>query len=118
MKLSKLKPLAVLGGFSLAVASPMALAQLEEVIVTAQKRAESLQDTPISLTAFGEDQLETDGINNLGDIGSKVPSLTIEPFPINNATLRIFIRGIGISDAQITQDPPVGIYVDGVYIAR
>ena len=59
---------------------------LEEVIVTAQKKAESLQDTPISLTAFGEERLEIDGINNLNDIGSKVPSLTIEPFPINNAT--------------------------------
>lgn len=91
---------------------------LEEVIVTAQKKAESLQDTPISLTAFGEERLEIDGISNLGDIGSKVPSLTIEPFPINNATLRIFIRGIGLSDVQVTQDPPVGIYVDGVYIAR
>ncbi|MBD2858121.1 TonB-dependent receptor [Spongiibacter sp. KMU-158] len=91
---------------------------LEEVIVTAQKKAESLQDTPISLTAFGEERLEVDGINNLNDIGSKVPSLTIEPFPINNATLRIFIRGIGIADVQVTQDPPVGIYVDGVYIAR
>lgn len=91
---------------------------LEEVIVTAQKKAESLQDTPISLTAFGEERLEIDGINSLNDIGSKVPSLTIEPFPINNATLRIFIRGIGLSDVQVTQDPPVGIYVDGVYIAR
>ncbi|WP_372809257.1 TonB-dependent receptor [Litorivivens sp.] len=96
-------------------AAPIAL---EEVIVTAQKKAESLQDTPISLTAFGAERLETDGINSLADIGSKVPSLTIEPFPINNTTLRIFIRGIGISDSQVTQDPPVGIYVDGVYVAR
>ncbi len=91
---------------------------LEEVIVTAQKRAESLQDTPISLTAFSSERLEVDGINNLNDIGSKVPSLTIEPFPINNATLRIFIRGIGLIDAQVTQDPPIGIYIDGAYIAR
>ena len=102
--------------------SPATLAQgsfaLEEVVVTAQKKAESLQDTPISLTAFGEDRLENEGISSLGDIGSKVPALTIEPFPINNATLRIFIRGIGITDAQVTQDPPVGIYVDGAYVAR
>ncbi len=120
MKVSKLKSLAALGGLGLSAFAPSLYAQaaLEEVIVTAQKKAESLQDTPISLTAFSEDRLEVEGISNLGDIGSKVPSLTIEPFPINNATLRIFIRGIGISDAQITQDPPVGIYVDGVYIAR
>nr|WP_239547536.1 TonB-dependent receptor [Spongiibacter marinus] len=91
---------------------------LEEVVVTAQKKAESLQDAPISLTAFGQQALENKGINSLADIGANVPSMSIEPFPINNATLRIFIRGIGISDAQITQDPPVGIYMDGVYIAR
>ncbi len=104
------------------IAAPAAAQQeglaLEEVIVTAQKKSESLQDTPISLTAFGSEQLETQGIGGLDDIGSKVPSLTVEPFPINAATLRIFIRGIGISDTQVTQDPPVGIYVDGVYIAR
>lgn len=92
--------------------------RLEEVVVTAQRKSQSLQDTPISLTAFGEERLEIDGINSLNDIGSKVPSLTIEPFPINNATLRIFIRGVGIADVQVTQDPPVGVYVDGVYIAR
>ncbi len=91
---------------------------LEEVVVTAQKKAESLQDAPISLTAFGQQELETKGINSLSDIGANVPSMSIQPFPINNATLRIFIRGIGISDAQITQDPPVGVYMDGVYIAR
>jgi iron complex outermembrane recepter protein len=120
MKTWKLAPILACSslGLPLATLADAAPRALEEVIVTAQKRAESLQDTPISLTAFGSERLETEGISNLGDIGSKVPSLTIEPFPINNATLRIFIRGIGISDAQVTQDPPVGIYVDGVYIAR
>ncbi len=106
---------------ALLVASMPALAQslaLEEVLVTAEKKTESLQDTPISLTAFGEEQLEKDGITSLADIGSSVPSLTIEPFPINNSTLRIFIRGIGLIDAQLTQDPPVGVYADGAYIAR
>tara|TARA_R110002167_G_scaffold20049_10_gene73806 strand:+ start:7025 stop:9541 length:2517 start_codon:yes stop_codon:yes gene_type:complete len=122
MNKTRLKFIAAISSISLSAIGTNALAQekfaLEEVIVTAQKKAESLQDTPISLTAFGSERLEIEGISSLGDIGSKVPSLTIEPFPINNATLRIFIRGIGISDAQITQDPPVGIYVDGVYIAR
>jgi len=91
---------------------------LEEVIVTAQKRSESLQDTPISLAAFDSTMLENQGIDGLDDIASRVPSLAIEPFPTNNATLRIFIRGVGLADAQITQDPPVGVYLDGAYIAR
>ncbi len=113
----QLKPIVLCTSLALAQGATAKLA-LEEVIVTAQKKAESLQDTPISLTAFGEEQLEKDGIGNLADIGSSVPSLTIEPFPINNSTLRIFIRGIGLIDAQLTQDPPVGVYIDGAYIAR
>ncbi|MFT5574833.1 MAG: iron complex outermembrane receptor protein [Bermanella sp.] len=92
--------------------------QLEEVVVTAQKKTESLQDTPISIAAFGTDVLEKEGIANLNDIASKVPSLTVDPFPTNVGALRLFIRGVGITDMQVTMDPPVAIYLDGVYIAR
>jgi iron complex outermembrane receptor protein len=91
---------------------------LEEIIVTAQKREESLQDTPIALDAFSEAALEREGISNIGDLANNVPALTIEPFPINNTQLRIYIRGIGLIDAQVTQDPPIGVYIDGAYIAR
>lgn len=93
-------------------------AALEEIIVTAQRREESLQDTPISISALGEDELTVGGIGGLADIGASVPSLQIEPFPTSNATLRFYIRGMGIIDAQITQDPAIGVYADGVYIAR
>ncbi len=92
--------------------------QLEEIRVTAERRESSLQDTPISISAFSSERLEMEGISGLQDISNRVPSLTIEPFPINGGTLRVFVRGIGISDAQLTQDPPVAIYVDGVYLAR
>ncbi len=91
---------------------------LEEVVVTAQKRQESLQDTPIALDVFNEGALEREGISNVGDLANNVPALTIEPFPINSTQLRIYIRGIGLIDAQLTQDPPVGVYIDGAYIAR
>lgn len=91
---------------------------LEEIVVTAQKREESLQDTPIALDAFSEAALEREGISNVGDLANNVPALTIEPFPINNTQLRIYIRGIGLIDAQVTQDPPIGVYIDGAYIAR
>ena len=93
-------------------------AALEEIIVTAQRREESLQDTPISIAALGPDDLTVAGISGLADIGASVPSLQIEPFPTSNATLRFYIRGMGIIDAQITQDPAIGVYADGVYIAR
>ncbi|WP_372809694.1 TonB-dependent receptor [Litorivivens sp.] len=110
-------------GLALALLSSAAAAQqnnltLEEVVVTAQRKAESLQDTPIALDAFGQEALEREGIGNVGDLANNVPALTIQPFPINTTTLRIYIRGIGLIDAQITQDPPVGVYVDGAYIAR
>ena len=92
--------------------------RLEEVLVSARKKTESLQDTPISLTVFNEERLTVEGISGLKDIASKVPGLTIEPFPINGGSLRIYIRGIGIGDVQVTQDTPVALYIDGVYIAR
>lgn len=92
--------------------------RLEEIIVTAERRTASLQDTPISIAALSAQDLERAGIAGLDDIGANVPSLQIEPFPSNNATLRLYIRGIGLIDVQITQDPAVGIYLDGVYIAR
>jgi iron complex outermembrane receptor protein len=93
-------------------------AVLDKVEVTAQKRRESLQETPISIEAFNAEKLELRGIEGLQDLSGAVPSLTVEPFPTHNATLRIFIRGVGINDSQITQDAPVGVYMDGVYIAR
>jgi iron complex outermembrane recepter protein len=92
--------------------------QLEEIIVTAQKKESSLQDTPISMEAFGAETLELRGIGGLEDLGSNVPSMIIEPFPLSNTTLRITIRGVGVTDSQVTQDPAVGIYIDGVYLAR
>ena len=93
-------------------------AQLDAVVVTAQKREASLQKTPISLVAFDKKKMETLGIQGVADLATNVPALTVDPFPTNNAQLRLFIRGIGLIDAQVTQDPAVGVYIDGVYIAR
>lgn len=107
-----------IAGSGLSTAQNTSPRVLEEVIVTAQKRTESLQDTPIAIDAFDESALEREGIANVGDLANNIPSLTIQPFPINTTTLRIYIRGIGLIDAQLTQDPPVGVYIDGAYIAR
>ncbi len=101
-----------------AVATPQRGVQLEEIVVTAQRRASSLQDTPISIEAFGAEKLELRGIGGLEDLGANVPSMVVEPHPLSNTTLRITIRGVGITDSQVTQDPAVGIYIDGVYLAR
>ena len=92
--------------------------ELETVTVTAERKVATLQQTPISIEAFSAEKLSLRGIDGLNGIAAQVPNMTAEPFPIHNASLRVFIRGEGTTDLQITQDPAVGIYLDGVYIAR
>lgn len=91
---------------------------LEEVIVTAQKREESIQDTPISIVALSHATLENRGIDGLTDLHADIPSLTMTPHPNSGATVRVTVRGIGQANDQITYDPKVALYVDGVYMAR
>ena len=96
-----------------------AIAQtLEEVVVTAQKRTESLQDTPISLAVLGTDELENLSIGDIDDIGINIPNFLTSPHPNSATTPRIFIRGVGNFDDQITQDPSVAVYIDGGYVGR
>lgn len=91
---------------------------LEEMIVTAQHREESAQSTPISLFTFSATQLENQRITSIENLSGLVPNLSIDSFPSNNQALRLFIRGVGLTDAQLTQDPAVGVYLNGAYIAR
>ena len=98
-----------------AVANDLAL---EEVLVTAEKRESSLQDTPISLLAFSNERLDRFGITDLADVAGLAPNVTITPFPNSRSSLVIFMRGVGNNDSQTTQDAAVGIYIDGVYVAR
>lgn len=93
--------------------------QLEEVIVTAQKRTESLQDIPISISAYDADNIESMGLFTAQDLGAASPSLQMPIYPTSANNLALFIRGIGNADSVvITKDPTVGIYYDGVYAAR
>jgi len=89
---------------------------LEEVIVTAEKREETLRDVPISIAAFTEETLENLGITDLKSIAANVPNLAISEFTGSPTTIRMFIRGVGQNDVQVTQDPSVALYMDGVYI--
>jgi iron complex outermembrane receptor protein len=94
---------------------------LEEVIVTSRKRAESLQDTPISVTALTADDLQARMIGRVSDIAAATPNLvfdTSSPISGTSASASIFIRGIGQTDFLLTTDPGVGVYLDDVYIAR
>lgn len=95
-------------------------AVLEEIIVTAQKREESLQEAPISIATMNQSQLEARGITSLADLGTgSIPSLRIQPFVNTPSTLTISVRGAGFSDpGQITFEPSVAIYLDDAYVSR
>lgn len=103
----------------LALGVPQAQAALEEVVVTARKRAENLQRTPIAVTALTGETLSEAGISQLTAIDRQTPNLT---FTVGtgggSSTVNAFIRGVGETDFIITTDPTVGLYLDGVYIAR
>ena len=101
--------------------SQVASAALEEVVVTARKTAESLQDTPISVTALSGDRLESMGMSRITKLQNVTPNLVFQNTPAysgagNNAA--VYIRGVGQKDFVPTIDPGVGIYVDEVYLGR
>lgn len=92
-----------------------------EIVVTARKREESAQDTPISITALSGDSLAKQGVSNTSDIDTSVPNLTFQASAAQSgdkSAASIFIRGVGQTDFTLTTDPGVGLYLDGVYIAR
>ncbi|MBU6371184.1 MAG: TonB-dependent receptor [Alphaproteobacteria bacterium] len=94
---------------------------LEEVIVTAQKRKENLQDTPIAISVLTAAGIEDRNVYSLVDLGDgAIPSLKVAPFFSRPGALIMNIRGIGVlSDSnQPARDQGVGIYVDGVYMGR
>ena len=92
--------------------------QLEEIVVTAQKRSGLLQQTPISLVTLDSAALESLGLREIGDLRSAVPQLQLVPHPNAATTLRTYMRGVGNNDEQILQDPSVAVYLDGVYLSR
>lgn len=114
--------LALVGGSlgNLAIAQEAQEATVfEEVIVTATKRAQSIYDVPVAISAFTADSIEKQGITSLTDIGKFVPNMNVTGFSAGHtSSTNPFIRGIGLQDHLITTDPGVGVYVDGVYLGR
>jgi len=94
---------------------------LEEVITTARRTAENLQDTPVSVTSLSADLLHQIGAVDLRSVTNVTPNMEFS-YAGNGSGggnfAQVFIRGVGQPDFIITKDPGVGIYVDGVYLAR
>jgi iron complex outermembrane receptor protein len=91
---------------------------VEQIIVTAQRRAESLQDVPVAVTALTPQALQAEQIHDVLGLQRVTPSLNIAKFPGDNLTATVTLRGLGVSDILPTIDPAVGIYLDGVYLGR
>ena len=91
---------------------------LEEILVTARRREENLQDVPAAVTAFSGAELELRGASDITEIAQATPSVTLEPSRATNSTLTAFIRGIGQQDPLAGFEQGVALYVDDVYIAR
>jgi len=101
--------------------APPASSQIEEIIVTAQRRSTNLQTTPISITALTSDALETRGITDVSMIGNVAPNVTTTSGAAGSggsSNLQLYMRGVGQYDFLASTDPGVGLYVDGVYYAR
>lgn len=94
---------------------------LEEVLITARKMEEGLQNTPLAVTAFTAQELENRGAVDVTDIAASAPNVHFESGGATSgmsATPTVFIRGIGQSDFNINNDPAVGMYVDGIYMGQ
>ena len=92
--------------------------QIEKVVVTARRREETLQDVPVSVTAFNADQISKQGIPDITALAMALPNTTLKASRGTNSTLTAFIRGVGQQDPLAGFEAGVGIYLDDIYLAR
>lgn len=107
-------PLAVAIAVAATLPAQSQAQRLEEVLVTAQKRVENMQDVPISIAAVSGEKLEDAGITRTSDLQAYIPNLTMTEAAIGS---NVFIRGVG---SQVNQgfEQSVATYVDGIYYGR
>ena len=89
---------------------------LEEVIITAQKREQTLQEVPVTVSAFSGDFVTENGVQDIRDIAGLTPNVSIKARGETEAS--VFIRGIGSQAPGIGADPAVGIFIDGMVASR
>ncbi len=92
-------------------------AQLEEIVVTAQRREENLQAVPIAVTALGTDMLQSFRVTDIQDLNGLAPNLLLIDQGVRSMPT-VSIRGIQSGVSNNAVDPKVGMYLDGVYIGR
>jgi iron complex outermembrane receptor protein len=117
--------LAAAAACSLPVSGPVVAADagsqagtIEQVIVSARRREESLQDVPVAVTALTGEQLLEQNVRTLEDMTAYVPNIKVNAGRATTSTINTYIRGVGQNDPLWGFEPGVGIYMDDVYIAR
>jgi iron complex outermembrane receptor protein len=90
--------------------------ELEEVLVTAQRRGERLQDVPITVTVLDAEQIQRARVQQIGDVASRTPGLSFDAYPASQP--RVFIRGIGSPDRGAAGDPSAAVFLDEIYLGR
>ncbi len=106
---------------AVAVPAPALVAQqgaIEEVVVTARHRAESLQDTPVAVTAFSETFIENSFASQLSDMGKYAPNVVLDTQQFGGGALNASIRGLSYDEVEKTYEPAIGVSVDGMFFAH
>jgi iron complex outermembrane receptor protein len=93
----------------------MAQQELEEIIVTAERRDQNLQETPIAATVFSADEIVNNGMNEIHSIQNFVPNTVVMTY---NRSTFINIRGAGLAASAPAANPGVAYYIDGVFVAK
>jgi len=100
------------------IATPAYAQSVDEVIVTATRRAESIQDVPIAVTAIQPEQLEKQGVVNIQNLTSVAPSFSTSNAQIASGSVVLRVRGVGTTSNNIGFESAVGIFIDGAYQSR
>jgi iron complex outermembrane receptor protein len=105
---------------SVAAADPQAQNEgaIENIVVTARRREESLQNVPVAISALSADQLQSQNVTTLEDMTAHVPNIKVNAGRATSSTINAYIRGVGQNDPLWGFEPGVGIYLDDVYVAR
>jgi iron complex outermembrane recepter protein len=124
IKMAKKNQILSLMGLSISIVAPGVFAQgqaqpafrVEEITVTSRRREESLQKTPISVTSHSGEELAAYGVRNMVELGAFTPNVMTEGSGIGPSVGAYFLRGIGSGRSGIEDEPPVGLYLDGVFL--
>ncbi|MFN8625262.1 MAG: TonB-dependent receptor [Candidatus Binatia bacterium] len=99
-------------------AAQKAETEIEEITVTAQRREENIQETPLSVTALGAQALQEKSVRDIVDVGEAVPNLRVASGLSSGSALAVTIRGLAQANTDPSFSTKVGLYVDGVYLSR